>query len=264
MHTNEIRLEAAGGALAASLRTQMVAARHETFAQRLKSKYESAILIANLLPVDRAKADEVYRGLREADEKRLKNGRLASSPPTTFEAGAGRSAPYDLVWQTDVAPGGSFYGPDSANGLVGSKVSADMGHSASMGNCVGFRYYAQEDARVRFRANVVQIHGWALASGVFGSAEVQGSCTIQVQEEDGGADIGSSRQYFVYAAAGPFIRDEKSFSDETCTPSVDVSTRRGQWYQVWSAMDSVLASGGAAYAGIDCQGFVARFSWDYL
>jgi hypothetical protein len=248
-------------AAAQAVRTKRVAERAQVVASRLQAKHKAAMVIAELLPIDRAKVDDTFRTLRDADERRLKSADRKAKPPARSDLSGGRSAPFDLVWQTEVPPGGSFYGPDAQYGLVGSNVSADMGHSASMGNSVGFRYYAQETRRLIFEVAVVDIQGWVLASGVFGSAQVEGSCTIQIQEEDGGADIGSWRNYFLFAAAGPFIRDERWFDDWTCSVSVAANMKAGKWYQVWSAMDFVLASQGAAYAGVDCQGYVQRFDW---
>lgn len=251
-----------GDSAAAQLvRAQRVAERARVTASRLQAKHDAAMVIAKLLPIDPAKVEETFRALRDADERRLRDTNREARTPALSELGGGRGAPFDLVYQTEIPPGGSYYGPDAQYGLVGSKVSADMGHSASMGNCVGFRYYAQETKRLIFEVSVVDIQGWVLASGVLGSAEVDGSCTIQIQEEDGGADIGNSRNHFLFAAAGPFIRDERWFDDLTCSVSVGVRMKAGKWYQVWSAMDFVLASHGAAYAGIDCQGYVQRFNW---
>jgi len=253
-----------GDSAAAQLvRSQRVAERAKAAASRMQQKHEAAILLAKLLPIDEAKVQATFRTLREADEARLRIKR-ETTPPARSERNGGRGAPYDLVWQTDPAPNGTFYGPDAQYGLVGSKFSADMGRSASQGDCVGFRYYAQETSRIIFQVDVEDIQGWCLASGVFGSAEVDGSCTIQIQEEDGGADIGNSRNHFLYEAAGPFIRDERWFDGSnamSCTVSVGVTMKAGKWYQVWSAMDFSLTSGGAAYAGVDLQGYVKQFSW---
>jgi hypothetical protein len=243
------------------VRRQRVAARAEAASAGFTAKHDAAIALAKLLPVDQAKVEEGFRSLRDADERRLRESARRAKPLDRSNLTGGRNTPFDLEWKTEAAPGGSFHGPSAQYGLVGSTVSADMGRSASQGNCVGFRYLAQEDRRLIFSVDVVGIQGWVLASGVFGSAEVEASCTIQIQRESDGADIGSRRSHFLFAAAGPFIRDERWFDDLTCSVSVAVDMEAGTWYQIWSAMDFNLRTGGAAYAGIDCQGNVQRFEW---